>query len=81
MSVEDPRCVLNEVIHACEQGALPLEAGEWAASAYDTADSILKTIDSMLSDDKYAPTEGQDRALRNISTAATKWLNHRRFPT
>jgi hypothetical protein len=74
MSAEDPLPELEEVIAASESGELPVEAGEWAAGAYETAESILDTVDSMQSDGIHAPTDAQSRALRNVHEAACRWL-------
>ncbi len=74
MSAEDPLPDLDEVIALSEAGKLPAQAGQWARSAYTTAESILDTIDSMQSDGKDGPTDAQSRALQNIYEAACRWL-------
>jgi hypothetical protein len=75
LSSQNPLEELAKVVELCELGLMPREGGEWAVSAFGTAESILKTIDSMRSDGKRAPTLGQARALDNIFVAASNWLD------
>ncbi|MCY2986885.1 MAG: hypothetical protein NTY19_03345 [Planctomycetota bacterium] len=78
MSAEDPLPDLDKVIALTEFGVLPVQAARWASAARATAEGILGTIDSMVSNGRSAPTIGQRRALEHIFEAACRWSPRRR---
>lgn len=75
MPIDDPREELEGILARCKSGRLPEKAQQWASSALDTAQDILDTIDSMLSNGKDAPTYSQEDALEMIYKGACKWLH------
>lgn len=71
----DPRQNLDLILFRVARGSMPKEAGIWAKSALSKAEEIFTTMESMENNGKEVPTDGQDRALRNINCAACNWLH------
>jgi hypothetical protein len=82
MSSENPIEELQELEDAINApgSSLPNEAIEWVDGAHETAESILATIDSMVSNGVSAPTLAQQVALYNIYSGACAWLGRTATP-
>ncbi len=74
MSEEDPREEIQEIIDLYHDHHMPEIAYKWAVGAFETADSIMETIEDMQARGHDAPTVAQEEALSNMYNAACKWL-------
>lgn len=79
MGAHDPTPELWMLLRELEAGQVPEAAVNWFDGAFDTVDSINKTVADMKAAGVFAPTADQLRALRNIHRAACNWL--KRTPT
>ena len=79
MGAHDPTPEMWMLLEQIEKGAVPEKAVQWFDGAFETVDSINKTIREMQAAGLRAPTPDQARALVNIHRAACNWLG--RVPT
>jgi hypothetical protein len=74
MGAHDPTPEMWMLMQLIEKGAVPDKAVQWFDGAFETLDSINKTIWEMQAEGVKSPTPDQARALRNIHRAACNWL-------